>query len=221
MRGVRFVVYEKLVRFESRLRRKHILALRRRLILAAAALAAFATVLPWEWTASVHDGDGQVIIVLAAVGIFAALRYQEQRVGLMLAGEAALGVIIASTAVVHFAWGERGPGLALLLLAGPLWFAGAALPPRYIRRVAAAFAAADEAGGARAARSSSKRCPGCHQRIRLSARICRFCGFRCDAGLEWIERPPLNTSGRSAPRLSAKSFVDRNDTLGRTSERWQ
>jgi len=203
------------------LRRKHILALRRRLILAAAALAAFATVLPWEWTASVHDGDGQVILVLAAVGMFAALRYRGQRVGLMLASEAVLGVIVASTAIVHFAWGERGPGLALLLLAGPLWFAGAALPGRYIRWVAAAFAATDGAGGARAASGSSMRCPDCDQRIRLSARVCRFCGFRFDAGVEWIERPALSTSGRSAAWLSDRSFVDRDTTLGRTGERWQ
>jgi hypothetical protein len=130
-------------------------------------------------------------------------------------------VIVASTAIVHFGWGERGPGLALLLLAGPLWLAGAALPGRHIRRVAAAFAGADGTGAAWAASGSSMRCPHCHQQIRLSARICRFCGFRCDAGVDWIERPPLNRSGRSAPRLSAKSFVDRDDTLGRTGERWQ
>lgn len=111
-----------------------------RLILAAAVLAVFATVLPWGWTAGVHAGDGQVIVVLAAVGMFAVLRYREHRVGMMFVGEAVIGVIVASTAVVHFAWGERGPGLALLLLAGPLWFAGAAVPGRCIRWVAAAFA---------------------------------------------------------------------------------
>ena len=94
------------MRFESRSRRKHILALRRRLILAAAVLAFFATVLPWGWTAGVHTGDGQVIVVLVAVGIFATLRYRERRVGLMLASEAVLGVIVASTAVVHLAWGS-------------------------------------------------------------------------------------------------------------------
>jgi hypothetical protein len=210
-----------MVRLESRLRRKHILALRRRLILAAAVLAAFAIVLPWGWTAGVHDGDGQVILVLAALGMFAAVRHREHRVGLMLASEAVLGVIVASTAVVHLAWGERGPGLALLLLAGPLWFAGAALPGRYIRWVAAAFAGADGAGGALADSGSSMRCPDCQQQMRLSARICRFCGFPWDAGIESIERPPVNTSGRAAPRLSAKSFMDRDNTVGRTSKRWQ
>ena len=213
------VVYERMVRFESRSRRKQILALRRRLILAAAVLAFFATVLPWGWTAGVHTGDGQVIIVLAAVGIFAALRYRERRVGLMLASEAVLGVIVASTAVVHFAWGERGPGLALLLLAGPLWFAGAALPAHSIRRVAAAFASAEPPGSVWADRDSSKRCPECRERIRLSARVCRFCGFRFDAGVEWIERLPLDTSGPSAPRRSARTFADRVDTLERRSER--
>lgn len=202
------------------MRRKQILALRRRLILAAAALAAFATVLPGEWTASVHDGDGQVILVLAAVGMFAALRYREHRVRLMLASEAALGVIVAST-VVHFAWGEVGPGLALLLLAGPLWFAAAALPRPILRWVAAALAGAEGTGDAWAGGGSSKRCPGCQQRIRLSARICRFCGVRFDAGVEWIELPPLNRSGRSAPQLSARSFLYRDEKLGRTSERWQ
>ena len=209
------------MRFAGRLRRKQILALRRRLILAAAALASFATVLPWEWTASVHDGDGQVILVLAAVGMFAALRYREHRVRLMLASEAVLGVIVASTAVVHFAWGEGGPGLALLLLAGPLWFAAAALPPPSLRWVAAALAGAEGTGDAWAGGGSSKRCRGCHQRIRLSARICRFCGFRFDASVESIELPPLNTSGRSAPQLSARSFLYRDEKLGRTSERWQ
>jgi hypothetical protein len=209
------------VRFESRLRRKHILALRRRSILAAAALAASATVLPWGWTGGVHAGDGRVILVLAAVGMFAAIRYRKHRIGVMLASEAVLGVIVASTAIVHFAWGERGPGLALLLLAGPLWFAGAALPGHYIRWVAVAFAPADGAGSARADRDSSKHCPDCHQRIRLSARVCRFCGFWFDAGMEWIERPPLGTSGRSTPRLPNRSFVDRDTTLRRTGEGWQ
>ena len=207
------------MQFESRSRRKHLLALRRRLILAAAVLAVFATVLPWGWTAGVHDGDGQVILILAATGTFAVLRYREHRVGVMLVGEAVLGVIVASTAVMHFAWGERGPGLALLLLAGPLWFAGAALPGRCIRWVAAAFASAGKTGGV--GRDSSKRCPECHQRIRFSARICRFCGFWFDAGVGWVERSPLIRSGRSAPGLSAKSFVDSDDRLGRTSEQWR
>jgi hypothetical protein len=209
------------VRFESRLRRKHVLALRRRLILASAVLAVFATVLPWGWSAGVHDGDGQVILILAATGMLAVLRYREHRVGVMLFGEAVLGVIVSSTAVVHFAWGERGPGLALLLLAGPLWFAGAAVPGGWIRWVAAAFTSAEGAGGASVRRDSSKRCPECHQRIRFSARICRFCGVRFGAGAEWIERSPLSGSGRSAPGLSAKSFVDSEDWLGRTSERWR
>jgi hypothetical protein len=208
------------VRFKQR--REQVLALRRRLILASAVLAVFATVLPSGWTAGVHDGDGQVILILAATGMVAVLRYREHRVGAMLVGEAMLGVIVSSTAIVHFAWGERGPGLALLLLAGPLWLAGAAVPGRCIRWVAAAFASAEGgAGGASVRRDSSKRCPECHQRIRFSAPVCRFCGFSFDAGLEWIERPPLNTSGRSAPRLSAKSFVDSDDWLGRTSERWR
>jgi hypothetical protein len=210
-----------MVRFESGSRRKQILALRRRLILAAAVLAFFATVLPWGWTAGVHTGDGQVIVVLVAVGIFAALRYRERRVGLMLASEAVLGVIVASTAVVHFAWGERGPGLALLLLAGPLWFAGAALPAHSIRRMAAAFGSAEGPRGVWADRDSSKRCPECHERIRLSARVCRFCGFRFDAGVEWIERLPLDTRGPSAPRRSARTFADGVDTLERRSERWR
>src|SRR6266511_3732563 len=170
-----------MVQFESRSRRARLLALRRRLILAAAVLAVFATVLPWGWTAGVHDGDGQVILILAATGTFAVLRYREHRVGVMLVGEAVLGVIVASTAVMHFAWGERGPGLALLLLAGPLWFAGAALPGPYIRWVAAAFASDDWPG-----RDSSKRCPEYQQRIRLSVPVCRFCGFWFD-GDEWIE----------------------------------
>jgi hypothetical protein len=208
------------MQLESRLRRKHILALRRWLILAAAVLAVFATVLPWGWTAGVHAGDGQVVLVLAVVGMFAVLRYREHRVGVMLAGEAVLGVIVASTAVVHFAWGERGPGLALLLLAGPLWFAGAALPGRHIRWVADAFTSADGADGTWACRESSKRCTECHQRIRPSARVCRFCGFRFDAGVEWIERPPLSTSGRSSPP-SDRSFVDRDTTLARTGEWWR
>src|SRR6266508_728719 len=186
-----------MVQFESRSRRKHILALRRRLIVAAAVLAVFATVLPWGWTAGVHAGDGQVILVLAAIGMFAVLRYREHRVGVMLAGEAVLGVIVASTAVVHFAWGERGPGLALLLLAGPLWFAGAAVPGPCIRWVAAAFASAEGPRGAWADRDSSRRCPECHQRIRLSARVCRFCGFCFDAGVEWIEQLSLGTRGPS------------------------
>jgi hypothetical protein len=215
------VVYERMVRFESRFRRKQILALRRWLILAAAVLAVFATVLPWGWTAGVHAGDGQVIVVLAAVGMFAVLRYREHRVGMMLLGEAVLGVIVASTAVVHFAWGERGPGLALLLLAGPLWFAGAAVPSGCIRWVAAAFVSAEGPGGAWAGRDSSKRCPECHERIRLSARICRFCGIHFDVGVEWIERLPLGTRGPSAPRLSAKTFADRENTLGRTGEWWR
>ena len=208
------------MRLESR-RRKHILALRRLLILAAAVLAAFATVLPWGLTAGVHDGDGQVILVLAVVGMFAALRYREHRVGPMLVGEAVLGVIVASTAIVHFAWGERGPGLALVLLAGPLWFAGAALPGPYILGVAAAFSRAQGTREVWTGRDSSKRCPECHQRVRLSAPVCRFCGSWFDAGVEWIERPPLSTSGRSAPGLSASSFVDRHDRLRRTSERWR
>lgn len=110
------------MRVEPRSRRgerKRILTRRRRLILAAAALAAFSTVLPWGWTASIHDGDGQVILLLAAVGAFAAFRYREHRVGLTLASEAVLGAIVACTAVAHLAWGERGPGLALLLIALP------------------------------------------------------------------------------------------------------
>jgi hypothetical protein len=218
--GVRLVVYERVMRFESRSRRKQILALRRWLILAAAVLAVFATVLPWGWTAGVHAGDGQVIVVLAAVGMFAVLRYREHRVGMMLVGEAVLGVIVASTAVVHFAWGERGPGLALLLLAGPLWLAGAAAPSGCIRWVAAAFVSAEGPGGAWVGRDSSKRCPECHERITLSARICRCCGLRFDDGVGWVERPPLSTGGRSGPGLSAKSFVDSDDRPGR-SERWR
>jgi hypothetical protein len=54
------VVYERVVRFESRWRRKQILALRRWLIQADAVLAVFATVLPWEWTAGVHALSGRV-----------------------------------------------------------------------------------------------------------------------------------------------------------------
>jgi hypothetical protein len=138
----------------------------------------------------------------------------------LLASETVLGVIVASTAVVHFAWGERGPGLALLLLAGPLWFAGAAVPGRCIRWVATAFASVEGPGGW-ADRDSSKRCPECHERIRLSARVCRFCGFRFDAGVECIERLPLDTRGPSAPRRSARTFADRVDTLEWRSERWR
>jgi hypothetical protein len=209
------------VRFESGLRRKQTLAFRRWLIMAAATLAAFATLLPWGWTAGVHAGDGRMILVVAAVGMFAALRYRERRVGVMLASEAVLGMIVASMAVVHFGWGERGPGLALLLLAGPLWLAGAALPSRYIRWLAAAFDSAEGAGDARADRDSSKRCPECHERIRFSARVCRFCGFRFAADVDWIERPPLCTSGRSAPRFSGRSFGDTDTAAGRTGERWR
>jgi hypothetical protein len=204
------------VRLESGLRRKQMLAVRRWVILAAALLAAFATVLPWGWTGDVNDGDGQVILLLAAVGIFAVLRYSDHRVGLMLASEAVLGVIVALTAFVHLAWGERGPGLALLLLAGPLWFAGASLPGPYIRWVAAAFASDDWPG-----RDSSKPCPECQERIRLSVPVCRFCGFWFDADVEWIERPPLSRSGRSMSLPSARSFGNRENTLGRTSERWR
>ena len=96
------------MRFESRWRRKQILALRRWLIQAAAVLAVFATVLPWGWTAGVHAGDGQVIVVLTVVGMFAVLRYRQHGVGLMLASEAVLGLIVVSTAIVHFAWGSVG-----------------------------------------------------------------------------------------------------------------
>jgi hypothetical protein len=73
------------VRLESRLRGKRMVALlRRRVVLAAVALAAFATLLPGGWTASVHDGDGQAILLLAVVGMFRRvvarrLRFQTDR----------------------------------------------------------------------------------------------------------------------------------------------
>src|SRR6266498_2691665 len=116
-----------------RVRRRRIAALRRRLIVAAAALAAFSTVFHSGWTVSVDTGDGRMILLLATLGILLALRYRQRRVRLMLLGEAVFGMLVALTAIAHFDWGERGLGLGLLLLAGPVWLAAAALPNRAIR----------------------------------------------------------------------------------------
>jgi len=164
-----------------RARRRRIAALRRRLIVAAAALAAFSTVFHSGWTVSVDTGDGRMILLLAALGIFLALRYRQRRVRLMLLGEAVFGMLVALTAIAHFDWGEGGLGLGLLLLAGPVWFAAAALPDRGVRWIEAVLTG--ETGDDELIRgSSSKDCPGCDQRLRFAARSCGFCGFSFNSG---------------------------------------
>ena len=99
----------------------------------------------------------------------------------MLLGEAVFGMLVALTAIAHFDWGEGGLGLGLLLLAGPVWLAAAALPDRAVRWIEEVLIgeAADD-GLSRA--SSSKDCPGCDQRLRFAARSCRFCGFSFHSG---------------------------------------
>ena len=72
---------------------------RRRLIVAAASLSAFATVIHSGWTVSVDSADGRMILLLAALGVFLALRYRERHVRLMLLGEAAFGALVALTAI--------------------------------------------------------------------------------------------------------------------------
>jgi prepilin signal peptidase PulO-like enzyme (type II secretory pathway) len=130
---------------------------------------------------SVGDGDGRMILLLAAIGIFLALRYRERLVGLMPLGEAVLGALVALTAIARFDWDERGLGLGLLLLAGPVWLAAAALPDRgvrWIEEVLTGEAADNDLIGA----SSSKACPGCDRRLRFAARSCGFCGFSLTSG---------------------------------------
>src|SRR5689334_4107452 len=94
----------------------------------------------------------------------------------MRLGEGVFGALVALTAFAHFGWGERGLGLGLLSLAGPVWVAAAALPDRAVRwveEVLTGEAAADELLRA----SSGKDCPGCDRRLRSADRSCGFCGF--------------------------------------------